>query len=452
MSTASLPRGRLADPGVPVAIRTSRGVEAAAAFAIFLPLMFVGQITSAAPALSFGFTLIYVWIRRRELAGVLRQNWLLLLIPAYALVSVIWSGYPGITAKHSFELMLTILGGLMLSASRHPASVLTGAAAAFALFLGVSFAYGHSVGVGTMGLSDQELRAFSGLNAGKNLLAMTAAMGLLSALFVFCRSVRRLWLISAAVSGAALAMEAYLVVAARSAGASIAVVLAVAAFAVMSALGALGPRARAFVTALLVACLAAAGLVAEAFAHAITSDALQIFHKDPTLTGRAYLWYRSRDIIAQHPWLGRGFEAFWVHGNMDAEGLWQYAGITNRGGFNFHNTLIELMVTFGWVGTCFITAVFLVACAALLRRCIREPSLVSGAYIAFAVFQISRMPFESLTPSPVDLGTLLIFIVLGYGFAQGEPRRMSVASAGSGAALALRFRRPALAHRPRLQG
>ena len=48
--------------------------------------------------------------------------------------------------------------------------------------------------------------------------------------------------------------------------------------------------------------------------------------------------------------LGRGYYAFWRQGNLDAEGLWRYFGIDSRGGFTFHNTLVDILVTLGWIG------------------------------------------------------------------------------------------------------
>jgi len=123
-------------------------LESAVVFCIVLPLLLANQISSAAPAVSFGFTGIYAWLRRRELGAIIAQRWLLLLAPAYALASVIWSDYPGLTAKHAGELLVTVLGGMLLAAGPRPARVLIGVWAAFAVFLAASWALGHNVGVG----------------------------------------------------------------------------------------------------------------------------------------------------------------------------------------------------------------------------------------------------------------------------------------------------------------
>lgn len=395
--------------------------EAFSALAILLPLLFVPQLRSAGPALFYGFMLIYLWVHRREALAVVRRRWVLMLVPAFALTSVIWSDYPGHTLKHALELTLTVAGGLLISGARRQDGFLAGACVAFGVFLAVSLALGHSVMMGSLVTHEDDQTAFTGLNGGKNLLGMTAAMGAVTSLFLFSRSAKRFSLVGMVVAAALIALEVYLIVLARSAGAVIAIVLATAAFFTVAALGAFPPRTRGFVCGCLVLLLAAAGMMAYTFANSITAETLDLFHKDPTLTGRSYLWYRAADFIRERPILGRGFEAFWVQGNIDAEGLWEYAKLGNRGGFNFHNTLIELLVHFGWVGTCLVLAVFAVAAVKLLGRTVREPTLVSAAYVGLVVFHVSRTPFESLAPSSVDFATLFLVVALGYGFEPASP-------------------------------
>ena len=72
--------------------------------------------------------------------------------------------------------------------------------------------------------------------------------------------------------------------------------------------------------------------------------------KDVTLTGRTDLWAVAFQEIAERPLLGVGFQAFWVHGNPLAEQLWAQFGISGRGGFHFHNTLISNTVEIGLLG------------------------------------------------------------------------------------------------------
>jgi exopolysaccharide production protein ExoQ len=415
-------------------------IEAGFAFAILLPLLFVGQITSLAPAISFAMTVAYAYFRRRDILTVMSARWPLLLFPGFALASTFWSIYPSVTLKHALELCVTCAGGLLFAGSRRPTSLLVGAWAAFALFLGASFALGHTVDVGSMTGDDQT--AFAGLNGGKNLLGVTAAMGAMLSLFVLGRALRERHWLGALIVLPTLGLELYMTYTARSAGADIAFLLSLAAFLAIAALGAVPPNRRLLACSGLVLTLIAGAMGGYAFANSITAAVLGVFHKDPTLTGRSYLWYRSGQYISEHPLLGRGFEAFWVRGDLDAEGLWQYGGIGSRWGFNFHNTLIELLVCLGYVGTALTVAVFVISALLLLRRSMREPTLLCAYFVSLTVLFAVRTPFESVAPTSVDFGGLLLLAAVGYGYG---------AVAGPKAAAAAQRRAPYRVNRARLR-
>jgi exopolysaccharide production protein ExoQ len=395
-------------------------VDFVVAFAIVLAMLFNPQLHSAGPAIAYAFIGLYALVHRRDFEPILTRRWPLMLIPALALASTVWSAYPAVTAKHALELSITVTGALLLSGSRRPDSILFGFCAAFSLYLGVALAFGHSVAVGTV--TGAPAMAFTGLNDGKNFLGMTSAMGALLALYVTARTLTKAPLLS--VLGAPiLVVDLFLVYATQSAGAIIALTLAVAAFATIACLGLLRPRGRIIACSALISLLIAGGIAGYAFANSITAQALNIFHKDPTLTGRSYLWYRADGFIQEHPWLGRGYEAFWVQGNLDAEGMWQYAQLSNRGGFNFHNTWIELVVHLGWIGASLMLAIFLVGGVMLLRRSIRAPSLAAALWVAILTFHAARTPFESLMPASVDFTTLLLVVAMGFGFEPPAPPR-----------------------------
>jgi exopolysaccharide production protein ExoQ len=141
-----------------------------------------------------------------------------------------------------------------------------------------------------------------------------------------------------------------------------------------------------------------------------------LFDKDPTLTGRTYLWYRAAELIHEKPVLGRGYYAFWLQGNTDAEGLWRYFGIQERGGFTFHNTLVEILVSLGWAGVVVIGATVLIGAVALVRRFVSRPNLALVFWIAIFLYQLARTPIESIGIAPFYFSTVLCFAALGAAF------------------------------------
>ncbi|WP_240804556.1 O-antigen ligase family protein [Qingshengfaniella alkalisoli] len=90
-------------------------------------------------------------------------------------------------------------------------------------------------------------------------------------------------------------------------------------------------------------------LIATNFS-ALEALMLETTGKDATLTGRTDLWDVALRFIRERPFLGMGYQAFWVHGHAPAEALWAYFGIDGRSGFNFHNTYLSNAVEIGILG------------------------------------------------------------------------------------------------------
>lgn len=382
------------------------------AFAIFVPLLFIAQWGSLAAAAVAALTPAYLFMRRDILLQALLPRAVLLLIPLFALFSVAWSEAPAETFKLSLMLGITVVGGLVMSAAREPVAVLKGLGGAFLIYVAASLAFGGTVaiGVGAGGY------AFSGLSGSKNLLGDIASTGMIISLALFIIGLRRrewLWSLGAL---AAMALDLYVVVATRSAGALLGLGLGVAALLALAPLVAVGRAVRAWLTGAVAICLVAIGLSYRWLTQALIDFGAQVFDKDPTLTGRTYLWYRAADLIQEKPALGRGYNAFWVQGNIDAEGLWRYFGIDERGGFTFHNTAVELLVTLGWVGLVAFAVIALIGVFMLIKRFVQRPSLALVCWIAILLYQVARMPIETIGIAPFYFSTLLMFAAIGSGF------------------------------------
>ena len=285
-------------------------------------------------------------------------------------------------------------------------------ALAFRIYVGDALMVGGRVGVG-VGAGGE---AFSGLTDSKNLMADIASTGLIISLAALVMSVRdRKWP-WVAICSAAIVMDLYCVVAARSAGALLGLAMGLTPLLVLSPLVAGGKVLRAWLTSTVALALIVVGLNYRTIAEALMNLSATLFDKDATLTGRTYLWYRAFDLIHEKPMLGTGYFSFWLQGNIDAEGLWRYAGITDRSGFNFHNTLVDLLVTVGWVGAAVVLISVLVGAIALIRRFVDRPSMPLVFWIAILLYELSRTPIETLGIQPFYFSTTLVFGALGAAF------------------------------------
>ena len=378
-------------------------------FCLFAAMLFVQQLGSLAGLLIAILPIGYAVMRRRSYFQALRSNLILFAFPVFAIVSTIWSESPAASARYGAELLLTVAGAIVLVAARREAALLKGILCAFILYGLGSMAFGHSVGVGV----GDGGTAFVGLGDGKNMMADISSIGLIVAITVLALSIARRTWGWGVISLGAVALELYLVFAARSAGAILGLFGAlVSVVLVLVACGA--PR---YVRMGLVAVLTiSAGIFAAMFkdlVQVLLNIGVSLFDKDATLTGRTYLWYRANDLIAEKPFLGRGFSAFWQQGNPDAEGLWQYAGILNRSGFNFHNTPTEIVVEVGYVGLAIFLAMVLLGLFGLIRHYVNRPSLTLCFWFGLTAYFLIRAPFEAFGTAAFYYSTALIFAAIG---------------------------------------
>ena len=378
------------------------------AFVVVATMLVGGAMFGTASAAAIAvMAAAYLMVRLPQIGEIVGPRSLILVIPIFAVLSVLWSQYPVDTLKYSLEFALTVGIGVLLSAAPHPKAVLWGVFLAFASYVLAALAFGQSVDVGNNGET-----AFSGLTQGKNLMGDIAANGTLVSLACLVAAVedRRPFRMLGVL--AVTALETYVLLKARSAGALLGMVPAVLALIFALAMRPAGLTMRLIATMFM---SLAAAVMAVAYGSAIVQDSMTLFDKDPTLTGRTYLWQRAADFIAEKPALGTGFNAFWVQGNPDAEGLWRFGGIVDRMGFSFHNTLIELLVNVGWVGVFVFALVAIVSSVLLVRRVLMRPSLALCCWLSLLIYEFVRMPVEAIGTAPFSYGTVLLFA--GFGAA-----------------------------------
>ncbi|WP_395671348.1 O-antigen ligase family protein [Phenylobacterium sp.] len=388
-------------------------------FLLFVALLFMANLGTLGAAAVAGTVPLYLFARRRGLERVLTVRAFLFAIPALAIFSTVWSEAPKETLKYGLELAITVVAGLMISSAASQSAVLRAMALAFLVYIGVSLVGGGTVAIG-VGAGGS---AFSGLTESKNLLADIASTGVLVALGVTLMALRdRAW-VWVGVGVLLLMLGVYAVTAARSAGALLGLGMGVGAILALLPLLKAGKAVRGWLTAMTAIVLVAVGLSYRWLSQALIDWGAQTFDKDPTLTGRTYLWYRAADLIYEKPLLGRGYYAFWLQGNTDAEGLWRYFGIDNRGGFTFHNTFVEILVTLGWLGLVVIGLTVLIGVVALVRRFVVRPNLALAFWVGVLLYQLARTPIETIGIAPFYFSTVLAFAALGAAFARmGAPR------------------------------
>jgi len=279
----------------------------------------------------------------------------------------------------------------------------------FAVYSLASLLFGNMVHVGTTGTT-----ALSGLADSKNEQATTVTTGAIIALaWCFIGLKTRSFLQSGLAVGV-LAIEIYSAILAKSAGAMAALAVGIFVFLLLAALIKTGRRLRVAMVGFGGVSLLASAMVFLVFTGPIIDAVSSWFGKDVTLTGRTYLWVRARDLIMEHPVFGQGFAAFWQQGNLDAEGLWQFAHIASRSGFNFHNTSYDILVSLGWIGLILFALTLITGLVKTAAAYVRRPSLLAAFWLAMGASMVARLPVETMGIYEFSFGTILLFAMFGY--------------------------------------
>ena len=407
--------GHLADP-------QRNGVYATVAMAVSMFVFAYSFRFGKVPVLAF----YAVWLPMlalpyRHLWSRLPRPAVLMILPALALVSVLWSDRAGVSLRAAVQYGSTVMLGLVA------ARCIGMAAFARGMMLGglVVLLYSHAVGDYAYDVVDGSY-AFAGAFSSKNQLGLFASLTLIGSLGVMLLDRRAaLWSpFALAVAG----FSGWTVVLTESATAMITLALALIVMAAVAVLMRFDGRFRAGAVGLLVIVITFATVAA--FQGGALDAVLGVFGKDSTLTGRTYLWARGVEIGQDAAPLGLGYNAFWVVGRSVAEELWLEFHIDTFTGFHFHNTWIEGYVGLGTPGLVLLASwtlglpVMAVWCLLAGGPVTRAARGAGAVFAALAVLFCIRAFVEIDFFSPYTAGSFLVpFLLLSMADRVGDTAR-----------------------------
>jgi exopolysaccharide production protein ExoQ len=127
----------------------------------------------------------------------------------------------------------------------------------------------------------------------------------------------------------------------------------------------------------------------------VGSHAISEMGRDTSLTGRTQVW----DIVipfAVNPWIGAGYENFWIGERLTAIVRAVGAGLNQA-----HNGYIEIYLNIGWVGLLLLGAVIIYGYRNIMRG-LREDPEMSGLKLAFfficLVYNFTEAAFKIMSP------------------------------------------------------
>jgi exopolysaccharide production protein ExoQ len=367
-------------------------VDGVFAFALFVPILFAGSLGQAGKPLFVTLLAAYAALRGKHLVGILAPR-LFLLIPAVlAAASTYWSELPDQSLNQGLGLGVTLLAGFLLSAAASPGAVFRGVTTAYLAYLIAARAAGMTMqgGMGDIGATSV-LIAFG-----------AAAMAV--------RERAWIWAVAAAV---AAAFEISALVQARPAGAVLGAVVALSVVLLFASV----VRARVWIRA--VVCFVAAGgaLAAGLFARRIAEVMTQAGHgwvsANPGLLHSVDGWAQARALIANQRLLGKGFYGLWPTHPIPASGAATTAAAQAGA---IHNSYIDILLQFGWVGLWIVGITLTLAVLGFARRFVWRPNLALAIWAGVLTYELVRIQLDVVGYAPFSPTALLLSAALAAAF------------------------------------
>jgi exopolysaccharide production protein ExoQ len=310
-----------------------------------------------------------------------RRWWFVLLLPAYCLLTALWSQYPANSLRYGAQLAFTFVVAIVMTGRLSTTSLMRLMFLVYGIGVIASILFGRT---GTGG-------AWLGVFGSKNAFAAHIAVFALIAIAVAADN-RSHWLLRAGLAGVAASPP--LLVLAQSAGASL-MVAPCAAIVLLSILSArLTGVQKLFMFVILVLVAAALAVIVITTGDALLAGILEGSGKDATLTGRTDLWATGLSYIAERPLQGLGYRAFWVLGFAPAEELWAMFDVPSGAGFNFHNTYISNAVEIGLIGLGLQIAIMYGGAILMAAYTIARPNAPNALLLSLQTLMILRSFIE----------------------------------------------------------
>lgn len=322
-----------------------------------------------------------------------------------ACLSFFWSAAPPVTLRGGLQYVTTILCALIASRVIDARTLTFGTC----IGVGIVLLYSLAFGISFYDPIDGSY-SFIGAFASKNQLGFYASLGIYFAFSSFV--VLQMGMAWRAVAVAIGALSLYCLMRASSATSVLSTILTLAVVAGVWGLLRFTPRHRRMF--FWTGTVALVALAVVALNSGLIDLVLGAFGKDSTLTGRTYLWTEGLRAASAQPWLGMGYQAYWVQGFSEAERLWDEFYIASRSGFHFHNTYIEVFVELGYAGLVLLCLLVGSVFVGFIRRLLHEDR-DAQTHLMFGIVTmlLIRSFFEIDFMQPYTIGTFLLYYCAG---------------------------------------
>ncbi|SMQ76008.1 exopolysaccharide production protein ExoQ [Devosia lucknowensis] len=335
-----------------------------------------------------------------------KRWWPILLLPAWCLLTALWSLYPSNSIRYSIQLGFTVVVAMVMTGRVSTTTLMRLMFVVYGIGVVASIAFGRT---GSFG-------AWLGVFGSKNAFAAHIAVFMLIAMAITADRHSHLLVRLCGVIGFGVSVP--MLILAQSAGAIMMVAPCVGIIVLTILIVRLTGPQKLFLFALLGLGLAALALLFATMGNVLLADILEGSGKDATLTGRTDLWTIGLNYIAERPLQGLGYRSFWVVGFAPAEELWAMFLVPSGAGFNFHNTYISNAVEIGMIGLGLQVIIIYGGALTMAAYTIARPNAPNALLLSLQVLMILRSFIEVEVFFEFSIRSIMGVATLIYG-AQG---------------------------------
>jgi len=310
--------------------------------------------------LTYLIATFFLVLRWKKAIFFMSKDRIIWVMVAFTLISITWSVSPSRTLKSCIGLIGTTLFGVYFGTRYSIKEQIKLLAYAYGLILFFSILF--IVGLPRYGVEHGvHAGAIRGMFTHKNIFGQALVLGI--TIFLIASDVvpRRKW-----IPRMGFGLAIVLLPLAKSTTSLInTTVLLIALFTYKT----LRLRYQAMIPGLLM--IFTLGMSVYFFYTEYSEEMFRAIGKDPSLTGRADLWFWVGEMIEKRPWLGYGFKAFW----NGLDGPSAYIIRAARWDVPYaHNGVLDLLLDIGYVGLLLYAMGFVI----MLVRSIRLARISSG--------------------------------------------------------------------------
>jgi O-antigen ligase len=340
--------------------------------------------------------LIVMAVRWRQVGTVLRSNGPLLVFFLYCAISVFWSDFPFVAFKRWNKALGDLIMVLIVLTDPDPSAAIKRllARTGFVLLPASILLIRYYGDLGRVYDRWEGTLQTVGVTTNKNMLGMTCLVLGLGALWRFLKVYRSeksaLRTKQLVAQGVLVALVVWLLSIANSMTSIVCFALAGSLIVATSIPAMFRNRTAIHALVLFLLFIACSPLFS-----ALGSGFVEVLGRDPTLTGRTFIWEIVLDL-AGNPLVGTGFESFWLGERL--EKVWNIFFFPLN---EAHNGYIEVYLNLGWVGLAMLAAIMMAGYRDILRSFHQGQDMAKlrlAYFVAALAYSLTEAGFRMMSP------------------------------------------------------